>query len=124
MKILIVDDDAAALRMIVSMLQHNGHTVIASETPYGVSALVLRHMPDVVVLDVRMPGLNGVQLAHVIAELELPRPPTVALWSSLGLPGAPTDVRVPDGLAWGGYPGGLRVTKGAPLFPRITPTPA
>ena len=29
-----------------------------------------------------------------------------------------SDQRVPDALAWGGYPGGLPVTKAAPLFPR------
>ena len=34
-------------------------------------------------------------------------------------PGLPTDVRVPDGLAWGGYPGGLPVEKGTSLFPRL-----
>jgi methionyl-tRNA synthetase len=42
------------------------------------------------------------------------------LWRRLGLNGSPTDVRVPDGLAWGGYPGGLAVEKGSPLFPRLT----
>ena len=28
--------------------------------------------------------------------------------------------RLPEAAAWGGYPGGLTVTKGDPLFPRIT----
>ena len=31
------------------------------------------------------------------------------------------DQRIPGDVAWGGYPGGLAVTKGAPLFPRIAP---
>jgi methionyl-tRNA synthetase len=26
---------------------------------------------------------------------------------------------VPEAVAWGGYPGGLTVTKGTPLFPRL-----
>ena len=42
------------------------------------------------------------------------------IWERIGLPGALADQRVPDALAWGGYPGGLTVTKGAPLFPRRT----
>ena len=33
---------------------------------------------------------------------------------------APGDRRLPDDAAWGGYPGGLAVEKGAPLFPRRT----
>ena len=42
------------------------------------------------------------------------------IWERIGLPGAVADQRLPDALAWGGYPGGLTVTKGAPLFPRRT----
>ena len=32
-----------------------------------------------------------------------------------------TDQRVPSDVLWGGYPGGLAVAKGEPLFPRIKP---
>jgi len=45
-------------------------------------------------------------------------------WSRIGLDGSPADQRLPDAAAWGGYPGGLAVAKGAPLFPRLTPTSA
>ena len=33
---------------------------------------------------------------------------------------ASTDQRLPAAAAWGGYPGGLTVTKGESLFPRKT----
>ncbi|MDQ1411619.1 MAG: methionyl-tRNA synthetase, partial [Acidimicrobiaceae bacterium] len=42
----------------------------------------------------------------------------------IGLTGAvgPLDrQRLPAAAEWGGYPGGLPVEKGAPLFPRIKP---
>jgi hypothetical protein len=38
------------------------------------------------------------------------------------MPGTPQDQRVPEAAGWGGYPGGLAVTKGASLFPRLTPS--
>ena len=46
--------------------------------------------------------------------------PTTAaeIWRRIGLDGSPTDRRLPDDAAWGGYPGGRAVTKGDPLFPR------
>jgi methionyl-tRNA synthetase len=44
------------------------------------------------------------------------------LWVRLGLSGTPGMCRLPEDLAWGRYPGGLKVTKGAPLFPRLTPS--
>jgi methionyl-tRNA synthetase len=41
------------------------------------------------------------------------------IWRRIGLDGAPTDQRLPAAAIWGGYPGGLAVEKGDPLFPRI-----
>ncbi|HEY2430419.1 MAG TPA: methionine--tRNA ligase [Acidimicrobiales bacterium] len=63
-------------------------------------------------------ALEVLRIVAVLASPAIPRA-TADLWRRLGLPGAPTDVRVPEGLAWGGYPGGLPVTKGEPLFPRL-----
>jgi methionyl-tRNA synthetase len=63
-------------------------------------------------------ALEALRIVAVLASPALVRA-APALWSRLGLPGSPLDVSVPSGLAWGGYPGGLPVTKGAPLFPRL-----
>ncbi len=40
-------------------------------------------------------------------------------WRRLGLPGRVADTRLPEVGRWGGYPGGLAVTVGEPLFPRL-----
>jgi len=46
-------------------------------------------------------------------------PSTAAeIWRRIGLSGSPADQRLPDAARWGGYPGGLTVEKGQPLFPR------
>jgi methionyl-tRNA synthetase len=37
----------------------------------------------------------------------------------IGLPGALDGAEVPRDVVWGGYPGGLPVERGTPLFPRI-----
>jgi DNA-binding response OmpR family regulator len=83
MKLLIVDDDADILRMLSRVSQHRGHDVQTCSSPFGVSAMILREEPDVVLLDVMMPGLDGPTLAAVIAKLDLPRPPILALWSAM-----------------------------------------
>ncbi|HVT78122.1 MAG TPA: methionine--tRNA ligase [Acidimicrobiales bacterium] len=64
---------------------------------------------------------NALEVLRIVCVLASPAIPNAAteLWRRIGLPGAPEDVRVPDGLAWGGYPGGLPVVKGDPLFPRL-----
>jgi methionyl-tRNA synthetase len=63
---------------------------------------------------------SALEALRVVAVLASPAMPDVCaeVWRRIGLDGRPEDVRVPDGLAWGGYPGGRRVEKGAPLFPR------
>ena len=83
MKILLVDDDQSVLDLMSKLLTHRGHEVHICPTPFGVSAQIVRDPPDVVVLDVMMPGLGGSALATLIAKLELERPPTVLLWSAM-----------------------------------------
>ena len=42
------------------------------------------------------------------------------IWERIGLKGNVADQRLPEAAEWGGYPGGVAVVKGEPLFPRIT----
>lgn len=83
MKVLIVDDDTDILRMVVKLLTHHGHEVSQCATPFGVSALVVREQPAVVVLDMMMPGLSGAALAEIIGRLDVPSPPKIVLWSAM-----------------------------------------
>ena len=64
-------------------------------------------------------ALEALRIVTLLASPAIPRS-AAELWRRIGLPGAPDEQRVPDAAAWGGYPGGLRVEKGDPLFPRIT----
>ena len=62
-------------------------------------------------------ALEALRIVCVLAWPAIPRS-CDALWSRLGLPGSVADQRLPDAASWGGYPGGLPVEKGDPLFPR------
>jgi DNA-binding response OmpR family regulator len=81
--ILLVDDDADMLRIVSRMLSAGGHQVGTCQSPFGVAAVILRTAPDIVVLDVNMPGLQGPALAGVIAKLDLPKRPILCLWSTM-----------------------------------------
>jgi CheY-like chemotaxis protein len=82
MKIMIVDDDPATLMVVGTILQRQGYEVIERDTAIGTTLAILREKPDVVVLDVRMPGLTGDKLAALISQQTTPRP-VVVLHSSL-----------------------------------------
>ncbi len=66
---------------------------------------------------------NALEALRIVTILAYPTVPDTAqaIWERLGLDGRVSDQRLPDAVAWGGYPGGLPVTKGDPLFPRIRP---
>ena len=68
-KVLIVDDDEDILRMAARYLSSRGLVVLTSDTPFGVSTLISRERPAVVVLDVMMPALSGEALAGLIGTL-------------------------------------------------------
>jgi methionyl-tRNA synthetase len=64
---------------------------------------------------------DALEALRIVTLLAWPAVPSTAdaIWQRLGLAGSVADRRLPDDTAWGGYPGGLTVTKGDPLFPRI-----
>jgi methionyl-tRNA synthetase len=64
-------------------------------------------------------ALEALRIVAVLASPALPRS-TAEIWRRLGLDGAPDQQRVPDDVTWGGYPGGMPVEKGKPLFPRLS----
>ncbi|MGK2929001.1 MAG: class I tRNA ligase family protein, partial [Acidimicrobiales bacterium] len=63
---------------------------------------------------------DALEVLRIVAILASPAVPRSSreIWTRIGLKGSPEDQRLPDAAAWGGYPGGLPVTKGDPLFPR------
>lgn len=65
-KILIVDDDAPYSRITRLRLEKAGYQVEVSNRSYGVLNLIASGQPDVVLLDMEMPGLNGMELLDLL----------------------------------------------------------
>jgi len=64
---------------------------------------------------------DAVEVLRIVSVLAFPAMPaaTREVWRRIGLDTDIASLRIPEGLSWGQYPGGLPVEKGAPLFPRI-----
>ena len=61
MRVLIVDDSPTEMHILSTMMEKMGHTVItANNGEEGVSTAV-SEQPDLVLMDVVMPGINGFQ---------------------------------------------------------------
>jgi DNA-binding response OmpR family regulator len=63
-KILIADDESDIHRIIQAALDGNGYEIIDAEDGDQALELALVERPDMVILDVMMPGLNGWELAR------------------------------------------------------------
>lgn len=65
-KVLIVDDEPAILRSTALMLEEFGYDVATCDDAQRIVATIERVRPDVVLQDIRMPGLD---LDHLVATL-------------------------------------------------------
>src|SRR5579871_2296112 len=74
LKVLIVDDEAPARARLASLVAELGEVQVVGEAASGPEALGLTEdlAPDVVLLDVRMPGMDGLQVARHLNVLEEP----------------------------------------------------
>lgn len=72
-KILIVDDDLETLRLVGLMLQRQGYNIVAANNGTQAIAMARNELPDLIVLDVMMPDMDGFQVTH-----ELRNDPVIA----------------------------------------------
>lgn len=62
--VLVADDDEDILQLVSFRLQRAGYTVVtAADGPQALAA-AREHKPDLAVLDVMMPGLNGYEVTR------------------------------------------------------------
>lgn len=68
-KILVIDDDAAFLRLAEQIFTHEGYEVFKASNGQEGLRLLYAHKPDIVLLDVVMPGLDGWQTCSRIRDI-------------------------------------------------------
>ncbi len=66
--VLVIDDDPQHLSATHDILSAEGYQVLTQQRPFGVTNLIVRHKPDLVLLDVNMPGLSGDGLALILSD--------------------------------------------------------
>ena len=84
-RILVVDDNVDAAESLALLLGIGGHTVTTAYSGPDAVAAAARTRPDVVFLDIGLPGMNGYEVAERLrSDPAVPRPVLVALtgWGS------------------------------------------
>lgn len=81
--IVVVDDSEIVLAVTEAALTAAGYRVITRNRPTGCVAMMLQEMPDLVLLDVSMPGVSGDTLVKLFASADPQHKAIVLLHSSL-----------------------------------------
>jgi DNA-binding response OmpR family regulator len=82
-RVLVADDDPVTRELIVYKLETEGYDAVVAED--GASALVVarEQAPDIVLLDVHMPGMSGFEVCRRMrTDPDIPRIPVIMLTAS------------------------------------------
>ncbi len=81
-KILVIDDDKKHLIAVKEILEIEGHDVYLHNQPFGATALAKTLNPDLILLDINMPGLSGDGLFRIIRSNFFGRTMPIVFYSS------------------------------------------
>ena len=68
--ILVVDDESVTRMMVRKVLEESQYRVLEAEDGTEALDIAGQTMPDLILLDVRMPRMNGFDTCHALRELE------------------------------------------------------
>lgn len=68
--VLIVDDESVVRDLIAQVLQGEGHRILHAENGYQAGKLAERERPDLIVLDIMLPDIDGREVCRHIREEE------------------------------------------------------
>ncbi|RMH50846.1 MAG: response regulator [Zetaproteobacteria bacterium] len=69
-RVLLVDDNANNLMLFGALLQANGALVESVDSGEACLESVARSVPDIILLDIQMPGIDGVETLHRLRRME------------------------------------------------------
>ena len=69
-KILVVDDEADILNMLSGSLEDEGYEVWTAGDGVEAMRLVRAHHPDIIFLDIWLPGMDGIETLRAIKEFD------------------------------------------------------
>jgi two-component system, cell cycle response regulator DivK len=92
-KILVVEDNPANMKLAVFLLQQAGHVVLsATNAEIGLS-LAREETPDLILMDIQLPGMDGLQAIAELKRNEVTRAIPVIALTALAMKGDEARIR-------------------------------
>lgn len=67
--ILLIDDEELIIRSLIKLLEKKGYQVLVAKNGQDAIAMVEEEQFDLIVADIRMPGINGVETIEAIYDI-------------------------------------------------------
>ena len=90
-KLLVIDDEEGIRNLLDTLLRRKGYDVVLADDGRKGLVLFRRERPDVVVLDLKMPEMDGVMVLQQIRSVDLTQP--VIILTGAGTPEREQQVR-------------------------------
>jgi len=82
--ILIVEDNEKNMKLVRDILRHQGHATLEAATGREGVRLALEQRPDLVLMDIQLPDIDGIEaLRRIRAEAALDAMPVLAVSASV-----------------------------------------
>lgn len=86
-QILVVEDNQANMYLIDFILTHAGHQVLKADTGEKAVELALQEKPDLVLMDIQLPGIDGLEATRRIRKSENGQSMTIVALTSYAMTG-------------------------------------
>lgn len=69
-KVMVIDDEPAIHKLLQTILEHEGFQIMGLEERKETRETVTKRKPDVIILDIMMPEVDGFQILKMLKEDE------------------------------------------------------
>ncbi len=101
-RVLVVDDDPLVLEATAAVVRSFGYTVRTAEDGFVALKILREVLPDMILSDLRMPGMSGFELLSIVRR-RFPHIPTIAISGEYILAAMPLGLLVDYFFQKGGY---------------------
>ena len=82
--ILIVEDNDKNMKLVRDIVRHKGHSTLEATTGEAGVQLATLHRPDLILMDIQLPGIDGIEaLRRIRAQPALADVPVIAVSASV-----------------------------------------
>jgi two-component system cell cycle response regulator DivK len=92
-KVLVVEDNPANMTLATFLLQSAGHEVLGAKDAETGLALARAEQPDLILMDIQLPGMDGLQATALLKQDEATRDIPVIALTALAMKGDEQRIR-------------------------------